>query len=583
VRSAIASIAAVSKLSSPAGTRLSARIGIATSEVVVGDFAGAGVAEQGAVIGEAPNLAARLQALAGENAVVVAERTLRLVGRQFAFTDLGEQTLKGFEAPVRAWRLDGERQAESRFNALHGSRLGKFIGREHEIGSLHARWREACDGECQLLLIAGEAGIGKSRLVSEFLSSLAGEPHNQIWYQASPLHTNTALYPVVRHLEVRAGFDAADSAEEKYQKLAAAKLIQMPRDRVALKYLSDQMSLESLEGDNSTGPESTPNEQREAAFAALVDIIGTDSASKPQMIVMEDAHWLDATTREFLDRILDGLRHCRVMVIVTYRPEFVPHWAQHTNVGLLSLSRLGKRSSHQIATSLISGAVGLPPEALDEIVAKSDGIPLFIEELTGSALDAALSSGDGLVQIPSTLRDSLSERLDRLGSAKEVAQIASAFGREFSPDLVAETLGRVEADLDGDLDRLIAIDVVFQSSRTVRRYVFRHALLQDAAYESMLKSKRREVHSLIADVLTTRRPELMESEPEVMASHCCAPAAQLTLRITGSKPAIWRCESRPIEKRLARSTARSTASPIAPTRPARGSTSTVRWQLRISR
>ncbi len=519
VRSAISVIAAVGKLSTPAGAKLSARIGIATGEVVVGDFDGAGVNEEGAVIGEAPNLAARLQALASENGIVIAERTLRLIGLQFVFTDLGEQVLKGFEAPVRAWRVEGERPAQTRFHALRGSRLGKFIGREHEIGLMNARWGEACDGECQLLLIAGEAGIGKSKLVSEFLTSLAGEPLNQIWYQASPLHTNTALYPVVRQLEAGAGVGADDSAGEKYRKLAVTLPGQTPRDRVALKYLSDLMSLESPEGDGRTGPESTANEQREAAFAALVDAIGKEAAATPQLIVMEDAHWLDATTQEFLDRILDRLQHHRVMVLVTYRPEFVPPWAQHANVGLLSLSRLGKRSSHQIVTSLISSAADLSPEAVDEIVAKSDGIPLFVEELTGSALDSARSSAGGVVRIPSTLRDALSERLDRLGSAKEVAQIASAFGREFSPELVAETLGRVEADLNGDLDRLMAIDIVFQSSRTVRRYVFRHALLQDAAYESMLKSKRREVHCRIADVLTKRRPELAESEPEVMASH----------------------------------------------------------------
>lgn len=516
LRSAISAIAAVSKLSTPAGARLATRIGIATGEVVVGDFAGTGVA----VVGETPNLAARLQTLAGENAIVVAERTLRLVGRQFAFTDLGEQNLKGFEAPVRAWRLDSERPSESRFDALHGSRLGKFIGREHEIGFLSERWGDACDGECQLLLIAGEAGIGKSRLVSEFLSSLEGEPHNQIWYQASPLHTNTALYPVVRQLEAKAGFGVDDSAAERYRKLTVTMPSHAARDRLALRYLSDLMSLETPGGDVGAGPEPTADEQREAVFAALVDAAGKESVSIPLLIVMEDAHWLDPTTQEFLHRILDGLQHHRVMVLVTYRPEFIPPWAaQHANVGLLSLSRLGKRSSHAIVTSLISSELGLSPEAVNEIVAKSDGIPLFVEELTGSAIDAARSSGDGLVQIPSTLRDSLSERLDRLGSAKEVAQIAAAFGREFSPDLVAATLGRTEADLDGDLDRLMAIDVVFQSSRTVRRYVFRHALLQDAAYESMLKSKRREVHSRIVEVLATRRPELAESEPEVIASH----------------------------------------------------------------
>ncbi|MEO7157520.1 MAG: adenylate/guanylate cyclase domain-containing protein, partial [Vicinamibacterales bacterium] len=354
LRSAISAIAAVGKLRTPAGDRLGARIGIATGEVVVGDFTGAGVSEEGAVVGETPNLAARLQSLAGENAIVVAERTLRLVGGQFAFTDLGAQNLKGFQAPVRAWRLDSERRSESRFNALHGSRLGKFIGREHEMGSLVERWRDACDGECQLLLIAGEAGIGKSRLVSEFLSSLEAEPHSQIWYQASPLHTNTALYPIIRHLEAKAGFNGDDTGQEKYRKLAATIPSQAPRDRLALKYLTDLMSLEWPDEGPASGSTPSADEQREAAFAALVADTGKDSALVPVLIVMEDAHWLDATTQEFLDRVLDGLQHHRVMMLVTYRPEFVPPWAQHANVGLLSLSRLGRRSSLAIVNSLIS-------------------------------------------------------------------------------------------------------------------------------------------------------------------------------------------------------------------------------------
>ena len=330
---------------------------------------------------------------------------------------------------------------------LHRNRPSKFIGRQHEIGLLVGRWEDACDGECQLLLVAGEAGIGKSRLVSEFLHSLEAEAHGQIWYQGSALHSNTALYPVVRQLEAKVGLIASDSAEEKRCKLATVFPGASPRDRLALRYLSDLMSLESP-AEVEAGLKSTADEQREAAFAALVEAAGNESSALPLLIVVEDAHWLDATTQEFVSRILNGLQRHRVMVLVTHRPEFVPPWAQHANVGVLSLSRLGRRNSQTIVASLISSGLTISPEAVEEIVAKSDGIPLFVEELTGSALDAARTSDSGPIQIPSTLRDSLSERLDRLGSAKEVAQVAAAFGREFSSDLVAATLGRPEADLD---------------------------------------------------------------------------------------------------------------------------------------
>ena len=548
VRSAMAAVAAVRRLATPDGTPLAARIGLATGEVVVGDFTGAGVDEEGAVVGETPNLAARLQSVAGENAIVVADETVKLVGRQFAFTDLGEQHLKGFDRPIVAWRVDGEQLLESRFDARHGGRLGTFVGRQHEIGMLLQRWREATDGECQLVLIAGEGGIGKSRLVSECLGRLESEAR-RIAYQGSPLHTNTALYPVVRQLQSRANFAAGDTAAEKWNKLGAAISSQSPRRRLALRFLAELMSLE-VPGEAAAAAKPGVDEEREAVFEVLSDDAGHQTDLAPLLIVVEDAHWLDATTLELIERVLDRLQHCPAMVLVTYRPEFTPPWPQHANVGLLSLSRLGRRDARAIVDSLLSRGQSLPSEIADDIVAKGDGIPLFVEELTGSVLEAALATDDRRIQIPATLRDALSERLDRLGSAKEVAQIAAAFGREFSADLLAATLDRSEPDLQGDLDRLMAIDVVFQNSRSARRYTFHHALLQEAAYESMLKSKRREVHARIAEVLSRHRPEMADTEPEVLATHyaragdtvrageCWQKAGHLALRNSAYREAI---------------------------------------------
>ena len=516
VRSAVATIAAVQNLTA-GGMALAVRIGIATGDVVVGDFTGAGVDEIGGVVGETPNLAARLQAAAAANTVVVAETTMKLVGKQFLLTDLGEQSLKGFDNLNRIWRVDGERLSESRFDLSHMSSRGQFVGREHEIGMLRQHWEEARDGECQLVLVTGKAGIGKSRLVSEALGRLEGVAR-RIIYQASPLHTNTPLYPVAQYLRSKARFNSEDTAGGNWSKLAAVISSQSLRRSNALRFLAELMSIVVPTGE-PTGSQPSAEEQREAALEVLADVAGTESEAGPLLIIVEDAHWLDATTIEYIDRVLERLQHSPAMVVVTYRPDFVPPWMQHSNVGLLSLSRLGRHYARAIVDALLAQGQNLPKGIAEEILAKSDGIPLFLEELTGSALEAVRASGDHLFQIPATLRNSLSERLDRLGSAKEVAQIAAAFGREFAADLVAATLERSEAELQADLDRLMAIDVVYQNSRSSHRYTFRHALLQEAAYESMLKSRRRDVHSRIAEVLIHHKPEVAEAEPEVLATH----------------------------------------------------------------
>jgi class 3 adenylate cyclase/tetratricopeptide (TPR) repeat protein len=548
LRSAKAAIDAVRGLMAPDDTALAARIGIATGEVVVGDFTGAGVDEKGAVVGETPNLAARLQAVASENSVVVAEKTRRLVGRQFAFADLGEQQLKGFDRPIRAWRVDGELASQSRFDAMHGDRLGAFIGREHEIGMLMQRWEDARDSECQLVLVAGEAGIGKSRLVSECVSQLTGKTR-RITCQGSPLHTNTAFYPVVQYLQTRAGFANGDTAAERWIKLDGAVQSQSPRRRIGVRFLSELMSLE-IPDDGGAEPKPGVAQSREAAFEVVADTLKSETDHGPLLMVVEDAHWLDPTTQEFVGHLLSRLQHCRAMVLVTYRPEFVPPWERHANVGLLSLNRLGRRDTRAIVASMAALDHDLPPEIAEDIVAKSDGIPLFVEELAGSAIEAARETGDRRIQIPATLRDSLSERLDRLGPTKEVAQIAAAFGREFAADLVAATLRRPENELEADIDRLIAVDIVFESSRSGRRYTFRHGLLQEAAYESMLKSKRRGIHARIAEVLSQYRPEMIETEPEVLAAHfgragdtgrsaeCWQSAGRLALRNSAYREAI---------------------------------------------
>lgn len=518
VRAGLAAVSAIGTLTTPAATSLAGRIGIATGEVVVGDFVGEGVDEEGAVVGGAPNLAARLQGLADPNTVVVAEPTLRLLGQQFACTDLGERQVKGLDGPLRVWRVDGERTAESRFSAFHGgARLGALVGRDYEAGFIMERWRQALEGDGQLVLVSGEAGLGKSRLVAEIENRVGDGGAGRVLYQTSPLHTNTALYPVTRQIEAAAAIPATADAEERAERLSAALPAASDRDRHALRYIGGLMSAKLVPDDPSAS--GSVDEQREAAFAYLGDRSVALAAAKPLLVLVEDAHWLDATTLEYIDRLVARLEYATAMIIVTYRPEFVAPWTRRTNAGLLTLGRLGRRLTHQMVEALLAGGDGIATETIDEIVAKSDGVPLFVEELTGSTVEAIRAGGPGATEIPATLKDSLTARLDRLGSAKEVAQAAAAIGREFRASLLAGVLGRSEGEIAGDLERLTAIEVLFQPSRADDRFVFKHALVQDAAYESMLKSRRREVHAAIVRTLERERPRMAENEPEVLAEH----------------------------------------------------------------
>jgi class 3 adenylate cyclase/tetratricopeptide (TPR) repeat protein len=518
VRSALASVSAVGKLSTPAGEALAMRLGIATGEVVVGDFVGEGVDEEGAVVGETPNLAARLQAFADPNTVVVADSTLKLLGRQFACTDLGQRQAKGFNTPVRVWRVDNELTAESRFSAVHGgARLGTLVGRDHEIGFIMERWHDALYGDGQLVLISGEAGLGKSRLVAEIEGRIANDHAERVLYQGSPLHTNTALYPVTRQIETALSLSATSDETERAAKLSAALPARSERDRSALRYIGGLMSA-TLEPNDVSAPAST-DAQREAAFAYFVDQCAALALATPLLVVVEDAHWLDATTIEYVDRLVARLEGATAMIIVTYRPEFITPWTRRTNAGLLTLGRLGRRQAHAMVEGLIADGHNIAAETIDEIVTKSDGIPLFVEELTGSVVESGGDGSMGATDIPATLKDALTARLDRLGTAKEVAQAASAIGREFSASLLAGVLGKGASEIADDLERLIAIDVLFRPSRADARFVFKHALVQEAAYESMLKSRRKDVHAAIVKTLEREQPQVAENQPEVLAEH----------------------------------------------------------------
>jgi class 3 adenylate cyclase/predicted ATPase len=527
VRAGLAVVGAISELATPAGEMLAARVGIATGLVVVGDLIGEGAAQEQAAVGETPNLAARLQALATPGDVAVAESTRRLLGGLFEFEELGPQILKGFGAAVRAFRVKREVQAESRFEALHAGGLTPLIGREQELALLHERWERAKEGEGQVILLDGEPGIGKSRLVRALRERLTDEPYTPLSHYCSPYHSNSALYPVIGLLERAARFDREDTAETRLDKLEAL-LSQSARNvGEAAPLLAALLSIPT--GNRYAPVNLTPQRQKQHMLEVLVEQLAGLAAQRPVLAVYEDAHWIDPSTVELLGLIIERVQRLPVLVLITFRSEFNPPWAGHAHVARLSLSRLTRR--HGSAMTLrVAGGKMLPAEVLEQIVARTDGVPLFVEELTKAVLESGLlrEVGDRFelagplppLAIPATLNDSLMARLDRFAPVKEVAQIGAAIGREFSHELLAAVVDLSDEKLDHALGQLLDSELVFRRGTPPDAvYSFKHALVQDAAYQSLLKSKRQQLHARIARALEERFPETAETRPEVLAHH----------------------------------------------------------------
>ena len=527
VRAGLSIAGSVARLTAPSGESLAARIGVATGLVVVGDLTGEGAAQEEAVVGDTPNLAARLQDIAKPGAVVVAPSTQHLLADLFELEELGRRKLKGIGAPVQAWRVAAERTAESRFEAVHGRALTPFVGREQEVALLLDRWRMAKEGEGQVLLLSSEAGVGKSRIVEALRDGLGDEPHTRLRYQCSPHHTNSALYPVINQLMFAAGFGPDDTTDNKFDKLET--LLAPATGNVAdvTPLFADLLSLPF--GNRYPPLDLSPERQKEKTLAALIDLLTTLAAREPVLMIFEDAHWIDPTTREWIDSTIGRTENLAVLLVITHRPEFQSDWAGHTHVTTLSLNRLGRRHCLAMVDRLTVGK-RLPEEVRDEIVAKTDGVPLFVEELTKTVLESGLLDDQGdhyaltgplpPLAIPATLQDSLMARLDRLASVKDLAQIGAAIGREFSHDLLAAVAQIGDDELNDALDKIVAAELLFRRGMPPRAtYLFKHALVQDAAYESMLRSRRQELHARIAQVLEVRFPEQAEMAPEVLAHH----------------------------------------------------------------
>jgi class 3 adenylate cyclase/predicted ATPase len=528
VRAGLATVAAVGRLRTGAGAALAVRVGIATGLVVVGYLVGRGTAQEEAIAGETPNLAARLQEIAEPGTVVVGERTRRLLGGLFALECLGSHALKGFAEPVTVWRVVGEGRAESRFEALHAAGMAPLVDRKKELALLLARWAKARGGKGQAVLLAGEAGIGKSRLVQALRERLAGEPYTRMSLQGSPYHTGSPLWPVIGFLERMAGFAQGDGAGMKLAKLEA--LLRQAVDDVAetAPLLAALLSIPA--GRRYPPLDLSPQRQRERTFAILLDQLAGLAARQPVLATFADVHWFDSSTLELIGRVIERLEGLPVLALVTFRPEFDPPWQGRSYVASLTLSRLDRPDAAALVRQL-SGPEGVPAEVSGQIVARAEGVPLFLEELTKAVLEAGAPPGEAgdngaprgrspALAIPATLYDSLMARLDRSAPVKEVAQIGACIGREFSYALLAAVAGRPEAELRAALHQLLASGLIFRRGRPPSTvYTFKHALVQEAAYRSLLRSRRRQLHGTIAAALEERFPNLVAAAPELLARH----------------------------------------------------------------
>lgn len=527
VRAGLRVTKAVAALIEPGGAALAARVGIATGLVVVGELIGEGEARERTVIGETPNLAARLQGLAGSGSVVIAEPTRRLIGEAFIYHDLGTVPLKGFPGPVQAWLVIGEGAAESRFDAQHGMSTTALVGRDQELALLLDRWEQAKGREGQIVLLGGEPGIGKSRLLRALRDRLGDVPHTPLSHFCSPFHSNSVLYPIVGLLERAAGIRREDPPEQQLDKLEAMLTLATAEVRASAPVLADLLAIPT--GGRYPRLELSPHQKKERTFQALLEQVQGLAARQPLLAIYEDVHWADPTTLELLDRAVDEVQRLPILMIVTFRPEFVPRWTRHGHVTALFLSRLGRRQGAAVVER-ITGGRKLPQEVLEQILAKTDGVPLFVEELTKAVLESGLLKDRGScyelvgplppLAIPTTLQDSLMARLDRLAPVKEVAQIAACIGREFGHELLKAVTSLDEDALQRALNELLEAELIFRRGASADSgYSFKHALVQDIAHESLLKGKRQQIHARIGTALEELFPARLEVEPETAALH----------------------------------------------------------------
>ena len=527
VRAAITLLAAVRQLRCERAVDLRLRIGISTGLVIVGELIGEGDARERGVVGDTPNLASRLQTLAEPDTIVVSETTRRLLGRAFELKSLGLHQLKGFKAPVPAWSVLREIESVTRFEASRSETMTPFVGREHEVAVLMDRWRLAKTRQGQVVALSGEAGIGKSRILAAMREHIGGETLMVLRYQCSPHHVNDAFYPVIGQIWRGAGFVSGETPIERLQKLE----MMIARSRLdpgdVVPYLASLLAIPT-EG-RYPALDLPPNEIKERTSAAMIAVVVAIAEAVPVLLLVEDTHWIDPTSLELLGRLVECTEHLPVLTVLTFRPEFVaPAWLKRANVTALSLNRF-TRSQAVAMIGQITAQKALPAEVLNQIVEKTDGVPLFVEELTKSVLESGLLREENgayvlataltPLAIPSTLHDSLTARLDRLSPIKEIAQIGATIGREFSHSLL-EAVSPIKGQaLQDALHQLMEAELIHErGAAPMTSYVFKHALVQDTAYISLLRGRRQRIHADIAEALK-QRDATEEAMPAVIAHH----------------------------------------------------------------
>ena len=509
------------------GVELGIRVGIHTGLVVAGEMGGGETREADAIVGETPNIAARLEGLATPNTVVMSAATHRLVEGLFDCDDLGPQRLKGVSEPVCVFRARVESGAPSRFEASARHGLTPLVGRGSEIDLLLSRWAHAKEGEAQAVLLSGEAGIGKSRIVRAIRERLDDEDHSRVLYYGSPYHQNSALHPAIEQMQRAFRFEASDGVDDKLDKLERVLTgLSLPVGELA-PLLTELLSLPARV--RYPAVEASPQLLRRKTLEALLSVIEAMAAASPVLMVVEDAHWADPSTLELLGLLVERLRSARVLLLVSCRPEFEPTWAGHAHSTVLRLNRLSRRESAAMVLR-VTGGKRLPDRVLEQIVERTDGVPLFVEEMTKAVLESDLlaETADSYVMagpmtpfaIPASLHDSLMARLDRLASVKEVAQLAATLGRTFSFELLAAVSSMESRALEDALLQLETAELVYRRGVAPDiTYDFKHALVQDVAYQSLLKRHRQRQHARIAQVLIEQFPVVADNQPEVVAHH----------------------------------------------------------------
>jgi len=525
VHAGLDAVRAVQAVHRQAGEHLASRVGIASGEVVVGDLVSDTAMDTDAVSGETPNLAARLQQIAEPDQVVIGGMTRELVGQAFQLSPLPPQHLKGFDETVPAWRVEGLAAAGNRFEAAQGQKLLPFVGRQGELNMLLDRWETAQGGEGQVVMVSGEAGIGKSRLVQAFYEKISGQQYTRLRYQCAPYHTNSAYYPIIRQLEYAAKLQPGDAAETKLDKLEALLEQGGGEGARATPLIASLLSIPFE--DRFGASELNPQQRKQRTEAAIIEQLLALARKTPMLMVFEDVHWADPSTLGLLEQALNEVTNASVLFVISHRPEFAAPWAETQHVTRLPIRRLSQSQVEEMIHTQINeairkaGGAELPGDKIAHIVSHADGVPLYIEELTHTIIgsDVEISGAE----VPASLQASLTARLDQLGSAKRTAEVAAVIGRDVPHELISAVSKKTEEDLRDDLEILLNSGLVQRNERggeTV--YLFKHALIQDTAYQMLLRARRQEIHRDVAAALEEKFSNRAEAEPELLAHHFAA-------------------------------------------------------------